>query len=493
MPIAPPYRSRSNRTILAIVAALAASSMACTRRADAPVPADRDPARPSNVIFLVLDALRADHVGALGYRRDTTPNLDALARRGILFTRAYSASSWTLPSVASLMTSVYPSVHRLTRPPNDPVHDALATEFLTLAESFRDQGFATASITSQPWVSDSTGLTQGFDEARTVASASVPGEPCLLARALIDWLRQPRARNFFLYAHFMGPHSPYDVPSAFTGRYTAGRPVPATIEEFHRLYEFESEAQAYRQISDRAKEEGLTAEDIAYLEDEYDEKLAATDACLAELFEELERGRVFDDTVVLVTADHGEAFYEHGTIFHGEHVHEELVRVPLIVRLPGDGWKPARIDGVVELIDLYPTVHELLGLPIPPHVQGRSLVPLMRGGPGDGVAFCESDEFKVVTPAWSSFYRYNQSLHLSSGFVATKLYDLVADPLERHDLAGSAGRVIAAAQRHREAAFDVWQGILAARTGLDFRATEARLDEETETGLRSLGYLGETP
>jgi arylsulfatase len=445
------------------------------------------PEPPRNVIFIVIDAFRADHMGALGYGRGTTPNLDEFASRGLLFTRAYSAASWTLPSLASYMTSVYPAVHGVRRPPNAPDHLALPREFLTLAESLRANGLRTASITSQPWMSKAMGLVQGFDEARAVSHASAPGEAGILTKELIAWLRQNRESPFFLYAHFMGPHSPYDVPSEFTGRYTGGRPVPETVAEFHRLYEFESEAVAYQEIVDRAREGGLVPADVEYMRDEYDEKLAYTDARVGELLDELETLGLLDDSIVLVTADHGEAFYEHGTIFHGQHIHEELVRVPLIIHLPGELAKPARIDEVVELIDLYPTIHELLGIPVPVAIQGRSLIPVLEGGAGDGVAFAEGHGFKVVTGGWSSYYFYNDSLNTTAGIEVEELYDLRCDPFELVDLSDEEP---AAVERHRELAFEIWREILDLRYGGAYQNPAAEFDEEQIEKLRSIGYLG---
>ncbi len=444
-------------------------------------------ATPRNVIFIVIDALRADHVGALGYERATTPRLDALAEKSVLFTRTYSAASWTLPSVASLMTSLYPSVHGLRQPPTAEVQFALADRLLTLAESLAGHGFETASITSQPWISERTGLTQGFGLVRTVAHASLPGEPRLLAAELIEWLAQPRRQPFFLYAHFMGPHAPYDVPSELTGRYTAGRAVPAAVAEFHRLYEFDSEEEAHHSIVERAARGGLTDEDVRYLTDEYDEKLASTDACLGRLFEALEAGGLLDESVLVVTADHGEAFNEHGTIFHGEHLHEELVRVPLILHLPGDRESGRRIDDLVELIDLYPTLHELLGLPIPPNLQGESLLPLFRGGRSDGLAFAEGTDFKLVTRDWSAFYPYSDALHVSAGLHLAELYHLAVDPLEQTNVAATEP---ATAEWLRELAFELWQEMFDMQLRHRVVPDAADLTGEAEERLRALGYLG---
>ena len=444
-------------------------------------------AAPRNVIVIVVDALRADRVGTYGYERDTTPRIDRFAERSLVFTRAYSAASWTLPSVGSLMTSVYPSVHGLLRPPTSADQHTLPEEFLTLAESLRSHGFRTASITSQPWISKETGLTQGFDEIRTVAHASAPDEARVLAEHLIGWLEGQGETRFFLYAHFMGPHSPYDVVSEFTGRFTAGRPVPPMVAEFHRLYEFESEARAYRMASDLAQENRLSEEEIRYLEDEYDEKLAFTDRWLGALFDSLERLGHLDDSLIVVTADHGESFFEHGTIFHGKHLHEELVRVPLLIRLPGGASAPARVDEIVELIDLYPTIHEMLEIPAPAYVQGESLLPVFHGGPGDGVAFAECSGFKVITRDWSSLHDYGDQLHLPRQVQVREMYDLAADPLEQFNLAPGDR---AAERRQRELAAAIWGEIGEIRNRYGFENRPVEFDDDTREKLASLGYLG---
>jgi arylsulfatase A-like enzyme len=475
-------QSRSILLVLLLLVATACAGDGVEKAASGPVPP-----KPRNVIFIVIDALRADHLGAYGYERDTTPNLDALAGRSILFTRAYSAASWTLPSLASYMTSVYPSVHGLRRPPTAEDHSALSREFITLAESLKEAGYQTASITSQPWITDNMGLTQGFDMVRAVSHASAPGEAQVLTEALIEWLGKKRDPGFFLYAHYMGPHSPYDVPSEFTGRYTTSRPVPEIVARFHKLYEFESEAEAYKTIVDRAARGDLSSEAISYMRDEYDEKLAFTDASLGLLFDHLEHSGLMEDTLVIVTADHGEAFYEHGTIFHGQHIHEELVRVPLIIHLPGGATGATRLDEIVELIDIYPTIHELLELPTPPYIQGESLIPLLQGGPSDGVAFSEGFGFKIITPGWSSFYDYSDMLHRMDGFRITAMYDLAQDPFEQTDIAGISPPE---AERHRELAFHLWGEMLDIKDGYSFDSRPVQIDTEVIEELEALGYLG---
>jgi arylsulfatase len=470
---------------VSLLAALG-TSLACSNGKG---PAGPDPTRdsyPRNVILIVVDAMRADHMGAYGYHRDTTPNLDRFASRGTRFNRAYSSASWTLPSIASLMTSVYPEVHGLRRPPTESDASSLSGEFLTLAESLHAAGLRTASITSQPWISDRTGLTQGFDEVRTVSHASAPGEARVLTEALLGWLAVHGEQPFFLYAHYMGPHSPYDVASGYSGRFTGGLEIPSAVEEFHRIYEQRSEVDAYRLISQRAREGGLDGEAVDYLRAEYDEKLAYTDQWLGTLFRHLEESGRLDDSLLIVTADHGEAFYEHGTIFHGQHLYEELVRVPLIVHLPGLSGARSHSDQVVELIDLYPTIHDALNLPLPAGILGESLVPVMQGGPSDGLALAEYYGFKVITPRWSSFYEYSDRMHLRSGFAISELYDLESDPGERRNLAFSRPDEV---DRQAEIAYRLWGRLSEASRQRPLSPEPIELDDDTIEKLQSLGYL----
>jgi len=445
---------------------------------------DAPPAR--NVIFIVVDALRADHVGAYGHSRPTTPFLDRFAEQSVLFERAYSATSWTLPSLASYMSSVYPSVHGLRKRPDQEDHNRLPEEFVTLAESLSEHGLHTASITAQPWLSDQTGLTQGFDHVSTVGNATHVDEAHQVTRALTAWLRENHEQPFFLYAHYMGPHSPYEAPPRYKGRFTAELERTATVDRFEQLYEEQNQLLAYREIVTHARDEGLTAADIEYLSAQYDEKLAYADSQLGVLFDEVRQLGLLDDTLIVITADHGEAFFEHGTIFHGQHVHEELVRVPLIVRLPGARMADRRVVSVAETIDIYPTIHDVLELSVPEGIQGQSLVPLMHGEEGDGVAFSEGFGYRIATRDWSSLYDYSMTPERTDTIVPRAMYHLATDPLERVELDPVGGP---AQSRHVRLANQVWQEINDVAEYWQAQPAAAEIDPETAARLRSLGYL----
>jgi choline-sulfatase len=458
-------------------------TLACSGSTQAP---NEGRNRPKNVIMIVVDTFRADHLGALGHHRDTTPNLDQLAAESVLFTQAYSATSWTMPSLASYMTGVYPSVHRLLKAPHDIDQNALSEEFVTLAEALRDAGLRTASITAQPWISERTGLTQGFDEVRTVSNAADPNEARELTAEVIEWLEQSGDTPFFLYAHYMGPHAPYDAPEGYRGRYTRDLPLTDVVQGFHQAYATESQVRAYAVITGKAADEGLSDQDIAYLEAEYDEKLAFTDAQLGNLFSWLRDSGLLEETLVIVAADHGEAFFEHQTVFHGQHLHQELLHVPLIMRLPGSSASSLRVNAVAELIDIYPTILELLGAAAPPHIQGRSLMPLVQGGPGDGIALGECFGFRITTDGWSSYHDYIPNPEDEGAISTRALYDLMNDPLEQREVSADRRDVIA---RHERMARQLWIEMGRSAEYWQAQILPAGLDEDTERRLRSLGYL----
>ena len=439
----------------------------------------------TNVIVIVIDALRADHLGVMGHSRDVTPQLDRLAAEGILFTHARSAASWTLPSIASLMTSVYPSVHDLLRLPQERGHNRLAQEFLTLPESLATKGLRTGAVVANPWFWEGTGLSQGFQEVHTIDDAADPREAGAIVSRVIKWLWRNRTAPFFLYVHTMGPHSPYHAPPSYQGRYTGELRRSELIADFDRLYRTKEQWQAYRQIQGRAERDGLTAAELAYLEAQYDEKLAYVDSQLGLLFDAVDRFDLLENTLIIVTADHGEAFFEHGMIFHGEQLHDELLRVPLIMRMPGNSTVSSRCDAVVELVDLYPTIHEALGFEVVPHLQGRSLLRIIRGEPGDGVAFAQGYEFKITTHEWSAFFEYSETPSIASSFKLRELYDLRKDPDERVSL---VGRHPEAELRLRQLSLQLWLEMDASAQYWDPNVEPAPIDPETAKRLRNLGY-----
>jgi choline-sulfatase len=296
------------------------------------------PAKRPNLLFLSIDTLRADHLGLYGYKRPTSPNLDAFAARAVVFENAQSASSWTLPSLASLMTSLQESTHRCEK-------DAarLDPSYTTMAEVLRDSGYDTAFVASHLFLNAGHGLQQGFTHVDT---RILQDDVAITSPAVTDWgLRwlenKAAARDgipWFLWLHYFDPHMPY---------------------------------LAHVGVSERFG----TESDL----DLYDGEIAFTDQHIGRLFETFERLGFAENTVVVVVADHGEEFGEHGNKGHGYDLHQEVVRVPLLVRAPG--LSPRRIAEVVPTVDVMPTLLEMCSARAEHEVAGRSLAPLLRGLP----------------------------------------------------------------------------------------------------------------
>jgi arylsulfatase A-like enzyme len=318
--------------------------------------------------MLVADTLRADRLGVYGSARGLTPFLDSLAARSSVFAHAYAPSSWTCPSVASLFTSRYPSQHRVSS-----FTSKMASDEATLAEALKAAGFVTAGFSANNRLTEKLGYAQGFDIWQFFVGAFVPPyrkapvRAGFLSQRSLQWLDTgwdpANPQRVFLYLQFMDTHTPYDPPQAFRRRFQRTDPGGALEKSANdKLMQL-----ALDSLEDR---------EIEVLEALYDGEVAYLDAELERLFAELSRRGFLDDAVVVLTSDHGEEFREHGRILHGFSLYEESVRVPLLILVPGARGGRV-IEQPVSLLDLAPTLLELLGIPSEPRFEGRSLVPLL--------------------------------------------------------------------------------------------------------------------
>lgn len=467
------------------------------RLADA-IPRSKPPAQAPNVVLVVIDTLRADHVGAYGHTRPTTPRLDRLAAEGILFERAVSQAPWTAASVASLFTGLYPSVHGLdggiewdesrTTGGGLPfvAQRTLAPGQPTLATVLRSRGYRTAGFVSNVYLNAVFGFADGFDvyaDDHDDYSADVwrrkrRGEQ---TNALVaEWLAGAPPEPFFLLVHYNDPHWPYDPPAGYGASWTAGyggRLTPANTGLV-----VESEGEPIRDLS---------AEDVAYLKALYDGEIAYADACLGALLDRLAAQPFARPLLTIVTADHGEEFLEHGSASHGYTLYEEQLHVPLVVHLPGR-LSPRRVAALVQLVDVAPTVLELIGLEsgVMPG-QGRSVVPLVTGATeqGEQAAFSEAtlrlplaalrtaDDVKLITRVSDR---------------PPQLFDLRHDPGERRDLATLEPGVVTELRARLGQWRDGNRGLRAA-LGLAGAGPRLALDAATRQRLEALGYLPAPP
>jgi arylsulfatase A-like enzyme/Flp pilus assembly protein TadD len=395
-----------------------------------------------NVLLISLDTARPDHLGCYGYEEISTPVVDGLAGDGILFEDAMTSVPLTLPSHASLFTGLYPPAHGI----RDNGAYRLPQELTTLAEVLAAEGYATGAFIGAFVLDSEFGLDQGFSEydddmpePPSGAMEIVERRAGAVTRQAIAWLEEAE-EPFFAFVHYYDPHTPYDPPPAFDEKYP-GRP--------------------------------------------YDGEIAYCDEELGRVLETLRRRRALDNTLVVLVSDHGEGLGEHGEEAHGILIYETTMKVALVVRLPEgrdiEGAGPgSRVERPVELVDVFPTVIDLLELDVPEAVDGRSLLPLLRGE-DQPVRFCYLESmYPYLAYRWSPLrgVRFNRWKYILAP--EPELYDLDRDPGETRNL------IEAEPERARELKSNLL--VMAARISAD-RSAESRMDPDEARKLQALGYV----
>jgi arylsulfatase A-like enzyme len=331
------------RTLAAVVVVLAG----CRNVSD-------QPTRPNVIVYLV-DTLRSDHLGVYGYNRDTSTALDAFARDAVVFDRAYSPSAWTRPACASLLTGLNPQRHRaMTR------EDTLGTEIELLSEHLQALDYRTAGVVSNPNVIALWGFDQGFDWFEDVPAATHHARADVVNEAVFRRLNALGVGPFFLYVHTMDPHGPFDPPPPFDVKYPR-----------HRK----------RAIRPSRILPGTPRSIVEDAVSAYDGEIAFTDLHFGRLLDRLKADGLYESALIVFAADHGEELHDHGGGGHGHTLFQELVRVPLLVKLPANAHAGRRVETSVSLIDVVPTILGLLGVKQPDGLDGIDLLPLVRSEP----------------------------------------------------------------------------------------------------------------
>jgi arylsulfatase A-like enzyme len=425
-------------------------------------PLDAAAARGANVLLYVIDTLRADHLGCYGYSRPTSPHIDGFAGGATLFESAVAQSSWTRPAVGALLTGMNPPSHWAMS-----LRDSLRPDAPTLAQALQTGGYRTAAFVTNFNVSNRWGFDRGFDEFRYLPederSAGVHVAADLVNREALDWLRRHRQANaaqpFFMWMHVTDPHAPYNPVEPFAARF---RRLAATRElKFGQL----------RDHPERAK-----ADDVVQLIDAYDAEIAFVDHAFGELLKEIERLGLSEDTVVVLTSDHGEEFLDHGGFEHGRTLYQEQLHVPFILRMPQGAGQGARVASLVRQIDLMPTLLQLLDLPVPASLDGRSL---LEGGEPSSGAFAQTslgyhETRAFVTDQWKVIVNNHKNRP------PEEAYCLTADPKEKDDRAAVEALRVGYARQAIS---------IAAAPGTTRPQAAATLDPATEERLRALGYV----
>jgi len=450
-----------------------------------------------NVVICVVDTLRPDYLGVYGHDKPTSPAIDALAVESVVFEHAYSPAPWTLPAVVSLLIGTFPCEHLVLVD-----GQKIASEQQPLAERLSAAGFRTAAFISNPYAGKMTGLDRGVE--KTVAQPPLQNTT---GADLEPWLEADSKKPFFIYVHNIEPHNPCDVPAesiAPFGEVPADElpRMRAALNDFRRLTRVDFEAGQAVGTTDNTAAQDAAMALLRTMEPQiricYEAAVRRADESVGSIIDMLKKRRVWDQTLFILVSDHGEEFDEHGGWLHDQSVYEELIHVPLIVHFPKGQYGGTRVASIVNLVDVLPTVAEVVGRPkVAENARGTSVVPLAAGAPA-----ADSDAFHVVAVRMNrkKFYRpfketrgdVNVALRQRNWKaifnVETKsfeLYELKEDAGETNDVADNEPDLARAMQRIAQTWFDECASGAAATA---VPGTEG-LDEATKQRLRSLGYV----
>ncbi len=398
---------------------------------------------PPNVVFITIDTLRADHLGCYGYKQIHTPNIDALAAHSTRFEHAYTPVPVTLPAHTAIFTGTYPTLSGM----HDFSGNKLNPSQSTLASVLKERGYATAAVIGSAVLDSRFGLNKGFDfyydhfdfnrlQESNLEEMERPGN--LVADVALDWLGKNYKSSFFLWMHLYDPHYPYRPPAPYSEQY-----------------------------KDRP----------------YDGEIAFADSQVGRLITFLKSKGLYENTLIVLTGDHGESLGEHGEKFHGFFVYNATLHVPVIVHLPGSD-APKTLPELVSLTDLMPTALQALNVDIPPQVQGQSLLPIMTQKKDDNSRSLYAETFLPrIHFNWSELRSVETAKYQFIQAPKPELYDLSTDPGETHNLYPEKKAVgeelharLTALIRQYSADHE-----LAEKTGLDPALMER---------LKSLGYAG---
>jgi choline-sulfatase len=404
------------------------------------IPACGKEARPQYVILILMDAVRPDHVGCYGYHRDTTPRIDDLARSGLVFDDAVAQAPWTLPSVATILSSTFPSQHGAKRVEGRNV--AMKDLETTFVELLGNEGYRTCSMSTAKIFRPELGLSQGFRESYVAGQGPNVLEKVAameLTEASAAWLRQHKKEKCFLFIHHYDTHYPYKAEEGCTDRFNPGYEGPYRFRFGDSSLRILKAARAGR-LEDAVS---LTDADINQVKTLYDCELVRTDTAIGRLVDSLAAWGCLEKSLIIISADHGEEFLERGSLDHGQTVFDESIRVPLVMYCPAVITSSGRIDAQVGLIDLGPTILDVLGFEVPQAFEGVSLLPLMTGGEyASGRQFracglptaCLVAEALAHRPEKKALRCPPWKLVFDPFFGADQLYNLAEDPGETSNL-----------------------------------------------------------
>jgi hypothetical protein len=427
---------------------------------------------PKNIFIYLVDTLRADHMSCYGYERETTPFVDTFAEEGILFRNYLANASWTKPTVGSLLTGFYPNKHRA-----EDRKEKMSDEALFLSEILKPFGYTTISITTNPSITREFNFMQGVDiyfsnPTRHHSSEYVNS----VFASLLETNPELKQKPMFAYLHTMDPHFPYTPLKPF-------RKFKKVDKERDRL--------RLKSIIMKIYSSGLNQDDVDYLASLYDCEILQSDHYFNVFLDSLKKHGLYDDSIIIFTADHGEQLYEHGGWNHGHSIYNEEIHIPLIIKLPKNEDAGLKPDAFVTQVDVLPTILEYIGIEPPSSIDGISIFNRMKNPTLREEIFIKEKIDKyfftgLVTIPARRKYIYQYSDILSTDCIDSQMYDLKTDAQERNNLFTWETLFEMKSVKYKVDCFlkEMRKSSLKAED-VDFE----KIDPEIVRALRALGYI----
>jgi len=427
---------------------------------------------PKNIFIYLVDTLRADHMSCYGYERETTPFVDKFAEEGILFRNYLANASWTKPTVGSLLTGLYPNKHRA-----EDRKEKMSDEALFLSEILKPFGYTTISITTNPSITREFNFAQGVDfyfsnPTRHGSSEYVNS----IFASLLEENPDLKQKPMFAYLHTMDPHFPY-----------------TPLKPFRKFKKVDRERDQLRlkSIIMQIYSSGLNQDDVDYLASLYDCEILQSDHYFNVFLDSLKKHGLYDDSIIIFTADHGEQLYEHGGWNHGHSIYNEEIHIPLIIKLPGNKDAGLKPDFFVTQVDVLPTILEYIGIEPPSSIDGISIFNRMKNPTLREEIFIKEKIDKyfftgLVTIPARRKYIYQYSDILSTDCIDSQMYDLKTDAQERNNLFTWETLFEMKSVKYKVDCFlkEMRKSSLKAEE-VDFE----KIDPEIVRALRALGYI----
>ena len=426
--------------------------------------------QPFNILIYLIDCLRPDHLPFFGYEKNIAPNMGDFAKQSIAFQNAYAQGSWTRPSVGALFTGLYPFLHKAIS-----LKSGLGSEFVTLAELLQEAGYYTIGISSNTGIKEYFNFNQGFSYFKFHPKQG-NGSSSVLNQYAFQELSKKKT-PFFLYLHTMDAHRPYKIEDEFMPDFTE---LPSGKKRMVYLSPAEK----------RKKDKGIRV-DLDRVIAEYDATISQNDKSFGDLIQEMKKLGLYENTLIILMSDHGDEFYDHEGFAHGRNLYQEVLRQVLVIKLPGELLKGTQIQEKVQEIDIFPTLLDLIGIPVPESALGKSLkeflfYPKSVELPLHDAIFAETKEDLILKSMIDGNWKL---IHLGEEWTISpkeyELYDLQNDPAEHKNLIYRNP----VATHYLMNKFERWvqgQKLLAhlSKEGLEKELTEEDIEE-----LRALGYI----